>query len=84
MGGEEQMTGYPFFALYGGNFYAQGNSGSDHQEWAIKLPLNYRRLTMVTPRFLPLRPLWPGFVLDTIFYALLAAALLCAGHGGSR
>ncbi len=77
-GGEEQVTGFPFLAMYGANFYKQDGKGPSSQFWSIELPMNYRNGWMVTPRILPLKPIWPGFVLNVVFYALLAAAIRMA------
>ena len=43
--------------------------------WLRKTPVARRFLA--NPRVLPLRPLWPGFAVNTLFYAAILWLLTC-------
>ncbi len=42
--------------------------------WLRKTPARH---LLVNPRVLPLRPLWPGFAVNTLFYAAILWVVIC-------
>ena len=46
--------------------------------------LNVSREASIEARLLPLRPLWPGFIINTLFYALLLWLLFFAPFAARR
>ena len=56
--------------------------GSMQQQWAI--PLGGTQGPMAVPRRLPLKPVWPGFAINTILYAAALWLVFCAGPGFVR
>jgi hypothetical protein len=80
---DDEARGVPFLALWStttefykrtdGTFRQIGTSGS------IRLPLHEFDGGMgPIPRVLPLRPIWPGFEIDTVFYAAVLWVLVTA------
>jgi hypothetical protein len=43
----------------------------------LTLPKGFAMPPDVIPRVLPLRPIWPGFVVNTLFYAAILWLLIC-------
>jgi hypothetical protein len=64
----EQARGWPFLAL----FYR--SHGSVNYEGALLLPRHGR----TSQRPLPLRPIWPGFLANTVLYAAITLLLIQA------
>ena len=46
----------------------------------IELPLQWDSAGRQRPRFLPVRPIWPGLVINTVFWAAVAALLLAVAQ----
>lgn len=81
----EQATGLPFLAMYGADGIREGPNNTPIKEsiWSIRLPWMmevdwWGRIH----RILPLKPIWSGFILNTIFWAGVVAfgrwAWVCA------
>src|SRR5262245_46006735 len=72
-------AGWPLSALAGDLWQEVDDPfGPCRTRWAIKLPeAEYSRALLVRPA-LPLRPIWPGFEINTILYAALLWLLVFA------
>jgi hypothetical protein len=55
----------------------RGGVDTEHSPW--KRDVGRRRSFLTIPAVLPLRPIWPGFVVNTLFYAAILWPLIC-GH----
>jgi len=62
-----------------------GGPGDNPVDWGIELPRDLNRQPIyVQRRALPLRPIWPGFLIDTLFYAAIWFAIFFGFTGAKR
>jgi len=85
-------SGLPCYSMEAGCWYDWGagpalNAGRSRHRvlWAVDLKLaGDGRLSAFDRRLLPLRPLWPGFAINTIFYGGAAWLLFVAPFAARR
>lgn len=70
----EQATGWPLLSLHGGVMEGKGRG-------AIVAPF---QLEPGWPVLLPCKPMWPGFAIDTLFYAATSRLLFAAPFAWRR
>lgn len=71
----EQATGLPFLAMYGADVIREGSTPIRESIWSIRLPwLMEVDWWGHIHRILPLKPIWSGFALNTIFWAVVIAS----------
>jgi hypothetical protein len=73
---DEVWSGFPTYAMTARTeFVATPNGETFTRTWAIQLPAD------LSTQFntLPLRPIWPGFAINTIFYAAVLWVLFAIG-----
>jgi hypothetical protein len=76
MHGENWVSGLPRSALLGGSFtIGPQPTGMEKPRYAIKL---YPDPSLTHSRLLPLKPIWPGFAINTVFYAAILWLLFAA------
>jgi len=65
----EAARGWPWLSMAGHLQLREDWEMIEESHWAI--PLDTPKPLFLGGRFLPLRPLWPGFVVNTILYAVV-------------
>ncbi len=79
---DAEARGWPLLALWSKlRSWYEALDGTYHHlptEGAIEFPLSpFRGGFGVIPKVLPLRPIWPGFAINTVFYAAILWPLIC-------
>lgn len=66
----EQATGLPFLSMYGAALIEWNGAPVRKNSWSIPLPWEMRiDPNSSTNRILPLKPIWLGFLLNTLFWS---------------
>ena len=86
---EAEARGWPLLALWSKpRSWYEALDGTRHHlptEGAIELPLSPFTGGMgVMPKILPLRPIWPGFAINTLFYAVIVWLLWSSPFAARR
>ena len=74
LGYQQCSTGWPLRTVRGAELFVNGD---ERYEWAIRIPVEHHPKEYIgywghgMGRVLPLRPIWPGFLINTLFYALV-------------
>ena len=77
---QQTCNGWPLHALWGEQWSMRGDASADgtmdRMLWAIKAPSAIGAFEAWSPRLLPLRPIWPAFAINAMFYGAMLWLLL--------
>jgi hypothetical protein len=74
----ESAAGWPFLGMHGCDIVIWDGVVKEGDDYRWLLPIRERATFPMDPSALPLLPLWPGFAINTAFYALILWLLFAA------